>query len=178
MTRAHLAIVAVTALAAGCTSLVGPTRPAFPDFQTIGEVASVSEGAADTTYSLSNGQVWKRQNGQFRVAYDMSGDRTLFIAGQDQQGAYILLVGSQQGLPDDCTYALRYGGREWGDAVESQGFVWRKSGAFEVAPPMPALGGDYPGNTVFCLDEAAEVASFFEASADPSSAPQQSATAP
>ena len=100
-----------------------------------------------------------RANDQFRLLYDMPGSRTLFVAGHDQQGTFVALVGSQDGLPVSCPFAVRYGGREWGDAIESQGVMWLKAAGLESEVATPATGSAYPDGTVLCLDEEARVKS-------------------
>lgn len=163
---------------AGC-SAVPATRPDFPEFQAVGVLSGIEAFEARTVYTLADGRTWDRPNDQFRVAYDMPAAQTLFVAGQDQEGLYVLLIGSQQGLPADCLYSLRYGGREWGDAIESQGFLWHKASSFAGLATTPAAGADYPDNTLFCFNADAEVTAALQAVPNSSdSAPQQSATAP
>ena len=92
----------------------------------------------------------------------MPGSRTLFVAGTDTEGTFVALVGSQDGLPDECPFAVRYGGREWVDAIESQGVLWQKAPGFErpgfeSEVNLPAGGDPYPDNAVLCLDGDARV---------------------
>ncbi len=138
-----------------------PVRPAAPMIDTIGVLSGINASTDRTTYTLADGRVWDRPNDQFRVAYDMPAAQTLFVAGADQDGTYVLLVGGQEGLPEDCPYALRYGGLDWGDAVESQGLLWPKAAGFTGIPDQPDVGADYPGNAGFCLDDHGRVTSVY-----------------
>lgn len=176
--RAAMVAVIVGSVLASCSSST-VTRPDFLEFQAVGVLGGIEEFETRTVYTLADGRKWDRPNDQFRVAYDMPAAQTLFVAGQDKDGAFVLLIGGQQGLPADCPYSLRYGGREWGDAIESQGFAWHKAGSFAGLADNPAVGAEYPGNTLFCLDADAEVTAALQAIPDSSDdAPQQSATAP
>ena len=84
------------------------------------------------------------------------------MAGTDAEGSFVALVGSQDGLPDECPFAVRYGGREWVDSIESQGVVWQKAPGFErpgfeSEVNLPAAGDPYPDNAILCLDGDARV---------------------
>ena len=164
---------------AGACSVSLPVRPAAPSIEKIGIVTGVNAYTDRTTYTFADGSAWDRPNDQYRVIYDLMGRQTLFVAGTDQDGTYVLLVGSQDGLPVDCAYALRYGGRDWGDGVESQGLLWPKAAAFAGLAVQPTVGTEYPGNAGFCLDDRGQVTSVYLA--EPGSdgpVPVGSATAP
>jgi hypothetical protein len=92
----------LTIVVAACGA-APPVRPVAPVFDTIAPLIGSTESEDRTTYSLADGRIWQRQNDQFRVIYDMPGEETLFVAGTDPEGAYVLLVGSQDGLPAECS---------------------------------------------------------------------------
>lgn len=75
-----------------------PDAPWPPLLQTIGILAGLREDAGTFAYTLIDGRTWTRVKDQFRIRYDMASDRTLFVAGNDEQGSYVLLIGSQQGV--------------------------------------------------------------------------------
>ena len=176
----HRLAAGLTLLAvAGACSVSLPVRPADQSIEKIGVVTGGTDSQDRTTYTFADGSAWDRPKDQYRVIYDLMGRQTLFVAGTDQDGTYVLLVGSQDGLPADCAYALRYGGREWGDAVESQGLLWPKAEAFTGLAVQPGVGAEYPGNAGFCLDDRGQVTAVYLA--EPGSdgpVPVGSATAP
>jgi hypothetical protein len=177
--RSSLLALAVGLAATGCSPFAA-ARPDAQTLQAVGILSGSSEAEAKTTYTLSDGRTWDRPKDEFRVVYDMPSGETLFVAGQDNAGTYVLLIGGQEGLPADCPYALRYGAREWGDAIESQGYLWHKAGTFEVRTPSPGVGAEYPGSALSCLDADANVTAVLQATPPESSepAPVGSATAP
>lgn len=168
LVAASLALVVLL----GC----GTPRPAPSQIETAGELVSSSASEGQSLYSLADGTSWVRPNDQFRVLYDMPGTRTLFVSGTDGQGTFVALVGSQDGLPADCPFAVRYGGREWGDAIESQGIMWRKAPELDSAIPTPASGADYPDNAILCLDSEGSVVRLIVAT-PPSGEPQPAGSA-
>jgi hypothetical protein len=169
-----VSVVLTIAIVAGCGGI--PVKPAPPNLDTVGPLAGVSEGAESITYTLADGTVWAQPRDQFRILYDMPSGPTLFVAGTDRHGRYVLLIGGQDGLPDECTYALRYGGTEWGDSIESQGLLWAKAKGFAPLPDGPTSGGEYPGNAGFCLDDHGAVTSVYLATpTDEDSGPAPSA---
>jgi hypothetical protein len=134
---------------------------------------SSSEGDERTTYSLVDGRTWVRPNDQFRILYELQSGATLFVAGSDNDGEYVLLIGGQDGLPAACRYALRYGGRDWGDSIESQNLLWEKAPAFVgLNGPDLQSGSAYPDNAGFCLNDKAQVTSVYLA--EPSAIQSQS----
>lgn len=177
--RSALLALLVGLVAAGCSPFAA-TRPGAQTFEAVGILTGLSEGDTRITYTLADGRVWDRPKDQFRIVYDMPAGETLFVAGQGQGGTYVLLIGGQQGLPADCPYSLRYGGREWGDAIESQGYLWRKADTFAVLTPTPGVGAEYPGNAIVCLDAEANVTAVLQLTPPDSSepAPAGSANAP
>ena len=172
-----LAIVVGAVAACGTAPL---TRPPAAALDVVGPLQNVSEFESRTQYSLVDGTVWARPNDRFRVLYDMPGSNTLFVSGHDSQGEYVLLVGDQDGLPEGCVYALRYGGRDWGDSIESQGVMWTKAEDFVGLDGKPLTSGaDYPTNAGFCLDQQARVTSVYLAEPpEGSQAPAGSAAVP
>jgi hypothetical protein len=76
------------------------------------------------------------------------GRNDLFVAGIDGQGEYVLLIGGQDGLPEDCPYALRHGGRDWGDAIEAQGLLWLKANGFKSLNGSSLAVGEDPRLTL------------------------------
>ena len=173
-------LILVFGLAATACSPLAATRPDAQTFQAVGLLAGVSEGDTRTTYTLADGRTWDRPKAQVRVVYDMPSGETLFVAGQDRTGTHVLLVGGQEGLPPDCPHALRYGAREWGDAIESQGYLWHKADSFAVLTPSPGVGAEYPGSAIVCLDADANVTAVLQLTPpeDPEPAPAGSANAP
>jgi hypothetical protein len=123
----------------------------------VGTIEATEEYADRFLVRLVDGRVWERPHDQFRVPYRLGSSPLLFVAGRDTQGTYILLIGSLPGLPDDCRYPIGHGGREWGDAIEAEGFLWQKSPSFP-ASAIP-IGIAYPKSVQFCLDEQARVES-------------------
>jgi hypothetical protein len=167
--KALLAALAVASIwtLAGCADAL-PRRPDASALDVVGRLLAVNESDTRTQYGLADGTTWARLNDTFRVLYDLPGENTLFVAGHDSQGEYVLLVGDQDGLPPGCAYALRYGGTDWGDAVEGQGVLWRKAVDFtplEGAEVRP--GSAYPSNAALCLNERAEVTSIYLAEPAP-----------
>ena len=154
-----LAALVVSAIAAGCGE--APVRPQRPTVDMVGPLAGIQEGDDRITYSLQDGRQWVRGRDEFEVVYDFPSGPTLFVALPDPAGSYVLLVGGQDGLPADCSYALRYGGRDWGDLIESQGFLWPKADGFVPLPGGPGNGTEYASNAGFCLDEHAAVTSVY-----------------
>ncbi len=177
--RSALLTLAVGMAAAACSPFA-TTRPSDQTFEEVGILSGLREGDARITYTLADGRVWDRPKDQFRIVYDMAGGGTLFVAGRDTEGPYVLLIGGQQGLPLDCPYSLRYGAREWGDAIESQGYLWRKADSFAVLTPSPGVGAEYPGSAIVCLDAEANVTAVLQVTPPEGSepAPAGSAAAP
>jgi len=166
-----------TAIVVGC-GVEPPVKPPPPVIDTIGVLAGLAEFDGRVRYSLADGRQWDHPKDQFRILYDMPGRDTLFVAGTDSVGAYVLLVGSQDGLPVDCRYSLRYGGTDWGDSIASQGLLWPKADAFVPLPDRPGSASDYPSNSALCLDDRGSVTSVYLAvpPEDEDSAPVPSAT--
>ena len=163
MTNSRNALAATLILS---TSLLGsacgnPVRPPTPNVEKVGIVVGGRESNESMTFTLGDGTAWTRRIGQFRFKYRAEGDRTLFVAGTDQEGTYVYLIGNQQGLPPECKYALRYGGREWGDAIESHGLLWPKAPNFVGIEAGPSYGAEYPQNAGLCLDDHARVTSVY-----------------
>lgn len=138
-----------------------PVKPERPTVDMVGPLAGIQEGNKRITYTLEDGRQWVRARDEYEVVYDLPSGPTLFVALSNPAGTFVLLVGGQDGLPADCSYALRYGGREWGDSIESQGFLWPKADGFVPLPGGPASGGAYATNAGFCLDEQAAVTSVY-----------------
>lgn len=186
-TAAWLASLLVLMVVSGCQS-VGPapatpqraaSRPVAPTLDVAGELSTVHDAGATVTYFLKDGRTWSRPSAQFRVAYDMSSDRTLIVAGEDAQGSFVALIGSQPGLPADCVFALRYDGVDWGDSIESQGILWRKTPAFATLSGPIAPGTSYPDSTIFCMSGTGEAMWAIQIHPPGTgSAPVQSAAAP
>lgn len=157
---AALGVAAISILGSCADPL--PSRPAASALDVVGVLLSVNEFDARTQYGLVDGTTWARPNDKFRILYDVPGENTLFVAGHDSQGEFVLLVGDQDGLPVDCTYALRFGGTDWGDAIESQGVLWRKTDDFTGLAGTPVGSGSaYPSNTGICLDGRAEATAVY-----------------
>lgn len=151
-----------SALIVGACGQAVPTRPPGQQLDTVATLAGLSVSEDRAWYDLADGTTWSRPTDQFRVLYDMPSTTTLFVAGVDGKGEYVLLIGGQEGLPENCPYALRYGGREWGDAVEAQGLLWPKANGFTALNgSSPGVGEAYPGNAGFCLDDQARVTSVY-----------------
>ena len=156
--RALAAVIISAVLAGGCgTPAPIPTRPPFPNLETIGVLATQEIYADRRVFRLADGRVWGRSNEAFRIPYAQPAGSTLFVAGSDSLGTFVLLIGGQQGLPAECIHAIGYGGREWGDAIEAAGFLWRKSPVYS-ASALP-VGSEYGTTTRFCLDDSARVTS-------------------
>lgn len=182
-TRSAVLVVLLSgALVVGACDQAVPTRPPDQQLDTVGTLADMSVGEDRAWYNLADGTTWSRPTDQFRVLYDLPSRTTLFVAGIDGQGEYVLLIGGMDGLPEDCPYALRYGGREWGDAIEAQGLLWPKANGFRALNgSSPAVGEEYPGDPGFCLDDQARVTSVYVVvpPSDPSTdQPAGSAAAP
>jgi hypothetical protein len=177
--RSSLLALVVGLVATGCSPLAA-SRPDAQGFEAVGILSGLSEANTTTTYTFADGRTWDRPKDQFRVVYDMPAGETLFVAGQDKTGPYVLLIGGQQGSPPDCPYSLRYGAREWGDAIESQGYLWHKSDDFATLTLSPGVGAEYPGSVIVCLDAGANVTAVLRVTPPEGSepAPAGSATAP
>jgi hypothetical protein len=131
-----------------------PSRPSPIAIHTIGLLADEQVYKDHTVYVLADGRRWDRPNAAFRIAYQAQSDSTLFIAGEDGQGTYVLLVGGQDGLPADCKHAIGNGGVDFGDGIAAEGFLWRKAPTYQGAPS----GTVYPSTIRFCLDDEGRVA--------------------
>lgn len=177
VSRILTVVIIATAIVVGCGPEL-PVKPPPPVIDTIGVLAGLAEFDGRIRYSLADGRQWDRPKDQFRILYDMPGRDTLFVAGTDRIGAYVLLVGGQDGLPVGCRYALRYGGTDWGDSVASQGLLWPKADGLVPLPNGPGSGSDYPSNAAYCLDDRGSVTSVYLAVPpdDGDSAPVPSAT--
>lgn len=177
--RSSLLALVVGLVATGCSPLAA-VRPDPQTFQTVGILSGIHEANETTTYLFADGRIWDRPKDQFRLVYDLPAGETLFVAGQDKTGTYVLLIGGQEGLSPDCPHALRYGAREWGDAIESQGYLWHKADSFAVLTPSPGVGAEYPGSAIVCLDAEANVTAVLQLTPPEGSeaAPVGSATAP
>jgi hypothetical protein len=123
----------------------------------VGLVRTTEEFADRLVVRLVDGRVWERRKDQFRMVYRFGTSPDLFVAGEDTQGTYTLLIGGLPGLPEGC-HAIGHGGRDWGDAIEAEGLLWQKSPIY----PLNSLsvGAAYPKEVQFCLDEQARVESF------------------
>lgn len=162
--RTAAAIAIVVSLVALSVVTCGqvPRRPAGPQLDVVSPLLGQTISEDRVWYTLGNGTTWSRSVGQFRVLYDLPSTTTLFVAGTDEAGEYVLLIGGQDGLGPDCPYALRYGGREWGDAIEAHGLLWPKATDFRTPDGLGASVGEmFPGNVGFCLDDAAFVTSAY-----------------
>lgn len=150
-------LVWLFAVVAACGA-PAPSAPRSISIQTVGLLADERVYADHTEYILADGRMWTRPNGEFRVAYQAPSGSTLFIAGTDDRGPYVILVGGQDGLPSECAHAIGYGGTDLGSGVAVEGFVW---------PKAPGFAGDasptsYPTTTRFCLDDQGRVAARVE----------------
>jgi hypothetical protein len=135
-----------------------PSRPPPQTIETVGVVRSFEEGANGLVVQFVEGRVWERPKGQYRVSYDFGEVPQLLVAGQDDQGTYIMLIGGLPWLPEDCRFTIGRGGREWGDAIETEGLLWPKSPLFSLS--SLSVGTEYPKDVQFCLDEQARIESF------------------
>lgn len=172
-----LVVLAAIALAiAGCGEV--PVRPEPPTVDMVGPLGSVREFDDRVTYDLQDGRQFARPKADYKLVYDMPSGPTLFVALSDPRGSYVLLVGGQEGLPAECQYSLRYGGTDWGDSIESQGFLWGKASDFIPLDGGPGSGAEYSSSAGFCLDEDGRVQSVYVLSPnDNNSAPAASARA-
>lgn len=134
-----------------------PTRPAAQAVDVVGVVASVDAGGDWIRYRLADGRVWERTTGAFRVVYDRGGPGGLLVVGHDGRGWYVVVAGSQEGLPAECRWAIGNGGREWGDAVEIEGLLWPRSAAFSTTVGTAPIAGTYPTAVRFCLNERGQL---------------------
>ncbi len=123
----------------------------------MGVVASFEEGATRLIVRLVGGRVWERPSGQYRVTYVFGESPDLLVAGQDAEGTYVMLIGGLPWLPKECRFTIGHGGRDWGDAIETEGLLWQKSPLFP--PSSLSVGAEYPKEVQFCLDEQARVES-------------------
>jgi len=135
-----------------------PTEPASPSIDTVGQLVGLREYGDRVVYQLDDGRV-EREKGYFRVAYDLTAGDTLVVAGSDGLGAFVALIGRPDGAPTGCEHVMRYGGREWGSAIESQGILWQKAPAFKADVPIPRVGEQYPASALLCLNDQARVVS-------------------
>ncbi len=147
--RAVLMAAAVAACGAPA-----PSHPPRIAIETVGLLADERVYADHTEYELQDGRTWARPNDEFRIAYQAPSGSTLFIAGADDGGPYVLMIGGQDGLPPECTHAIGYGGTDLGDGIAVEDFLW---------PKAPGYAGDlspttYPTTTRFCLDDQGRVA--------------------
>lgn len=155
LARATLVAVFVATLGGACgTRESVPTRPPLPILDTVGVLAGDEAYADHRVFRLTSGRVWDRPNEAFRIAYDRAARSTLFVAGADSEGVFVLLIGGQEGLPAACEHAIGYGGHDWGDAIEAEGFLWRKSPTY--AGPVLSIGTELPTTVRVCLDERAQ----------------------
>ena len=163
-------VMVLAVLAGGLVAACGavPVRPEPPTVDMVGPLAAVHEFDDSITYELQDGREWARPKAEYEVVYDMPSGATLFVGLSDPRGSYVLLVGGQDGLPADCPYALRYGGTDWGDAIESQGFLWAKASDFVPLDSGPGSGARYPDEAGFCLDDDGHVRSVYVLSPDDS----------
>jgi hypothetical protein len=139
-------------VACGTTGPIS-TRPPLRDLETVGLLETEELYADHRVFRLKGGQVWDRPNDAFRVAYEQPAGSTLFVAGSDAEGTFVLLIGGQDGLPSTCEHAIGYGGRDWGNAIEAEGFLWTKSAAY-AGPDLP-IGAELPSTVRVCLNERA-----------------------
>lgn len=154
-------LIALAAAGCGATPQL-PANLATPS--TVGALTGLREDAVGVTYTLADGSKWTTANAPARVVYDFPGERTLFVAAAGAgREALIALVGNQQGAPTECKYSLRYGGRNWGTGVEAAGILWPKSESFASSVADPSIGGEYPSNTAFCLDDAGAIVTAYMA---------------
>ena len=156
--RAVLGLIAVLVCASCGGASPGPSssppqRPPAIEADTIGLLVGEHVYADRTEFLLANGTSWTRPNSGFRRVYDRPAGSTLFIAGSDSSGPWVLLVGGQDGLPSDCTHAIGYGGVDFGDGVAAAGFLWPKAPSFSGTADTSIYGS----LTRFCLDNQARV---------------------
>jgi hypothetical protein len=145
-------LAVLVAVLAAC-GVPAPSSPRWVSIETVGILADERVYADHTEYILSDGRMWTRQNDGFRIAYQAPSGSTLFVAGSDDDGAYVLLVGGQDGLPPECAHAIGYGGTDLGSGVAVEGFVWPKAPGF-AGETIPTT---YPTTTRFCLDDQARI---------------------
>jgi hypothetical protein len=151
--RLGISILAVGSVAA--CGAPAPTRPSPVAILTIGILADQQIYADPTLFALADGQTWERPNDDFRYAYQAPSGSTLFIARVHGRGADVLLIGGQDDLPAECRHAIGYGGIDWADGVEAEGFLWHKAPTNAGKP----AGTLYPTTTRLCLDDQGRVAS-------------------
>jgi len=158
VSKARAALLCGVALlvASACQSLTPSSRPRSQVISTVGVVEDTEEHSDRLVIRLVGGQVWERPKDQFRIIYQAGSSPTLFVAGLDSKGTYVLLIGSLPGLPQECRYALGVSGRDWGDAVEAGGSLWPKAPNFRGSV---TVGMEYPKDVRFCLNDHAQVES-------------------
>ena len=124
----------------------------------VGVVQSFEEYADRLIVRFVGGRVWERPKDQYRVTTISGESPDLLVAGQDAEGTYVMLIGGLDWLPEACRFTIGHGGRDWGDAIETEGLLWPKSPLFP--PSSLSVGTGYPKEVGFCLDEQARVESF------------------
>lgn len=152
-----LLLAAVVAACAGSPSSGGV--PAPPELLVVGTLAQERIVEPQRRYLLTDGRVIEISTMTTRLVFTGGGPGQPIVHGRDEQGDFIAIFTTQQGLPADCHLpGIGQTGIERGDFIEIAGILWRKAGGFRT-DEAPGLGQPYRSSTRFCFDEQAEVTS-------------------
>lgn len=91
-----------------------------------------------------------------RTVHMGAGEPRLLVAGRDDRGEWIAVVGHQAGTPEGC-FVLNGPGFEFGTDIAIAGVRWPAAFGLVVPGGRPAPGSPYPSGTRFCLDELGRV---------------------
>ena len=175
--RSSLLALAVGLVATGCSPLAA-TRPDAQTFQAVGILSGLSEltrGSPTPSKTAGRGTDRRTSSASFTTCRP---GRPCSSRARTRPARTSCSIGGQDGPPPDCPHSLRYGAREWGDAIESQGYLWHKADNFAVLTPSPGVGAEYPGSAIVCLDAEANVTAVLRLTPPEGSEPRRPARRP
>ncbi len=148
-------------LVSGCAPAALPTAeptatPSLSRILTVGEVLTEQARAPSVSFGLADGRTVSFDLGSTRLIARGAGEPSLLVAGRDDTGEWLAVIGHQDGTPDDC-HVLNQPGYEMGTTIAIAGIRWTKAPALQAQGLTPARGAAYPDGTRFCLDSLARV---------------------
>ena len=122
----------------------------------LGEIAAERHRAQLAEFDLADGTRLSFDLHATRVIVRGGGRPALLVAGRDDAGEWLAILGHQDGTPDGC-HVLNQTGHELGSSIAIAGARWTKAPGLASAGGPPPLGAAYPPGTRFCLDGSARV---------------------
>jgi hypothetical protein len=155
---------AIGFMAGGCASDPVPSAlssielatppPGISEITAIGTVVDEMGADPHIEFRLSDGRSLAFDLLTMRWVVRGAGDPMLLVSGHDAAGAWLAVIGHQDGTPAGC-HTLNQAGYDFGTTIAIAGIRWPKAPTLATQGVVP--GQSYPPDARFCLDDLGRV---------------------